>query len=131
MTNKPRDLAEASRALESTLVKQLLQSSGAFRGNGGAGTEVHAQMFMEVLAEAVTKDGGFGLATMLEKSLTPPGGDPDAAGDLLTAPHPGDEVGAAVQQDPAKLSPKKALNAYGVRAEATDEESRKQASMLP
>jgi murein DD-endopeptidase MepM/ murein hydrolase activator NlpD len=68
-----RDLTEASRALESTLVKQLLESSGAFKGSGVAGSQIHAQMFMEVLAEAVTKSGGFGLATMLEKSLGPKG----------------------------------------------------------
>jgi murein DD-endopeptidase MepM/ murein hydrolase activator NlpD len=73
-----RDLPEAARALESTLVKQLLESSGAFKGNGVAGSGVHAQMFMEVLADAVTKDGGFGLAKMLEKSLAPPG-SPEAA----------------------------------------------------
>jgi murein DD-endopeptidase MepM/ murein hydrolase activator NlpD len=87
-----RNLAEAARALESTLVKQLLESSGAFKGNGVAGSGVHAQMFMEVLADAVTKDGGFGLAKMLEKSLAPPGspegeaaGHPSANG----LPHPG------------------------------------------
>ena len=73
-----RNLPEAARALESTLVKQLLESSGAFKGTGVAGSGVHAQMFMEVLSEAVTKDGGFGLAKMLEKSLAPPG-SPEAA----------------------------------------------------
>jgi murein DD-endopeptidase MepM/ murein hydrolase activator NlpD len=72
-----RNLREAARALESTLVKQLLESSGAFKGTGVAGSGIHAQMFMEVLSEAVTKDGGFGLAKMLEKSLAPPG-SPDA-----------------------------------------------------
>ena len=30
-------------------------------------------MFMEVLADAVSKTDGFGLGKMLEKSLTPPG----------------------------------------------------------
>jgi murein DD-endopeptidase MepM/ murein hydrolase activator NlpD len=84
-----RNLAEAARALESTLVKQLLESSGAFKGTGVAGSGIHAQMFMEVLSEAVTKDGGFGLAKMLEKSLAPPG-SPEAeaaAASAHAAPH--------------------------------------------
>ena len=87
MSNNVRNLAEASRALESTLVKQLLESSGAFKGNGVAGSSVNAQMFMEVLADAVTKDGGFGLAKMLEKSLAPPGSA--GAADPETAPGEG------------------------------------------
>lgn len=82
-----RDVAEASKALESTLVKQLLESSGAFKGTTGvAGSQIHAQMFMEVLADAVTKSGGFGLASMLEKSLGPVGGKTEADGDGATLP---------------------------------------------
>jgi murein DD-endopeptidase MepM/ murein hydrolase activator NlpD len=70
-SSRIRDLTSAAKALESTLVKQLLESSGAFKGSGVAGSQIHSQMFMEVLSEAVTKGGGFGLASMLEKSLGP------------------------------------------------------------
>jgi murein DD-endopeptidase MepM/ murein hydrolase activator NlpD len=86
---RPRDIAEASRALESTLVKQLLESSGAFRGNGLAGSQVNAQMFMEVLADAVSKSGGFGLAKLLQNSLEPQeAGKGDAGpGELPAHPH--------------------------------------------
>jgi murein DD-endopeptidase MepM/ murein hydrolase activator NlpD len=74
-----KDLGEASRALESTLVKQLLQSSRAFRGTQSAGSQLHAEMFMEVLADAVTKGDGLGIGRMLEKSLSK--SDGDGAGD--------------------------------------------------
>jgi murein DD-endopeptidase MepM/ murein hydrolase activator NlpD len=236
MPGPVRDLGEASRALESTLVRQLLESSGAFKGTEGvAGASLHSQMFIEVLADAVTKGGGFGLASMLEKSLDPTHGkgqaDANTAGPA-TLPHapghihgttsdfgmrlhpidgtpsfhagvdlrahegtpihatkggivksagprggygnaieidhgdglttlyaharsvdvkpgdkvaPGDKVGEVgetgrttgphlhfeVRVEGKAVDPKKALNAYGVRAEATLEESPKQASLLP
>ncbi len=89
MNERPRDLAGAASALESTLIKQLLQSSGAFKGNGVAGSSVNAEMFMEVLADAVAKSGGFGLAKMLEKTLAPQGGDTDGDKAAVGHPHPG------------------------------------------
>jgi murein DD-endopeptidase MepM/ murein hydrolase activator NlpD len=243
--NRVRDLGEASRALESTLVKQLLQSSGAFKGTEGvAGASLNSEMFMEVLADAVAKDGGFGLAKMLEKSMGPaqdaqntqdtragkppapagppplhpymsPSGEPGVSsgfgprlhpvdgtpsfhtgldlraaegapilaarggvvksagprggyGNAIEVDHgdgvttlyahasrvdvqpgdtiaPGDKVGEVgdtgkttgphlhfeVRVGGRAIDPKKALNAYGIRAEATLEESPKQASLLP
>lgn len=222
MNPRIKDLGEASRALEATLVKQLLESSGAFKGTGVAGSQLNAQMFMEVLADAVAKDGGFGLAKMLEKSLgsgdkedaaapKPPGvtsdfgarlhpidnkpsfhtgldlaapagtailaakggtvvsaGERGGYGNAVEIDHgdglrtlyaharvldvrqgdtvaPGEklgEVGATgkttgphlhfeVRFEGKPIDPRKALNAYGIRAEATVEESRKQASLLP
>jgi murein DD-endopeptidase MepM/ murein hydrolase activator NlpD len=239
MSAPVRDLGQAARALESTMVKQLLESSGAFKGTAGvAGASLNSQMFMEVLSEAVTKGGGFGLAAMLEKSLAPPDGSDGSAapkgpaplhpymqemtelppgttsgfgprihpvdgghsfhtgvdlrapegapilaarggtvksagphggygnaieidhGDGLTTLYahasrvdvqpgdtvaPGDKVGEVgetgkttgphlhfeVRAGGRAIDPKKALNAYGIRAEATLEESPKQASLLP
>jgi murein DD-endopeptidase MepM/ murein hydrolase activator NlpD len=80
-----KDLAEASRALEATLVKQLLQSSRAFRGSETAGSQLHAEMFMEVLAEAVTKGDGLGIGRLLEKSLGKEG-EPEKAPPAGTLP---------------------------------------------
>jgi murein DD-endopeptidase MepM/ murein hydrolase activator NlpD len=75
MTAPIRDAAEASRALEATLLRQLLTSSGAFKGGEIPGEQLHAEMFVEVLADAVAKGGGLGLARLIEGSLggaTPP-----------------------------------------------------------
>lgn len=69
MSTGPRDLSDAARALEATLLRQLIASSGAFKGNGVAGSHLHAEMFIETLADAVAKGGGLGLARMLEDSL--------------------------------------------------------------
>jgi murein DD-endopeptidase MepM/ murein hydrolase activator NlpD len=67
------------RQLETTLVKQLLQSSGAFRGSSISGSQLQTDMFVDALAEAVAKSGGFGVAKMLERELGPikPEGKPE------------------------------------------------------
>ena len=80
-----KDAADASRALEATLLRQLLASSGAFKGGQAAGEQMHAEMFMEALADAVSQSGGLGLAKVLERSI----GGPDAAagaGDKVSDP---------------------------------------------
>jgi murein DD-endopeptidase MepM/ murein hydrolase activator NlpD len=79
-----RDAADAARALEATLVKQLVASSGAFKGNEVAGSQLHAEMFVEALADAVAQSGGFGLAKMLEQTFAAPGQD----GGEAPAPEP-------------------------------------------
>jgi murein DD-endopeptidase MepM/ murein hydrolase activator NlpD len=81
------DGADAARALEALLVKQLVASSGAFKGNEVAGSQLHAEMFVEALADAVSKSGGFGLAKMLEQTFTTPGEEP-AGEKPPTAPQP-------------------------------------------
>jgi murein DD-endopeptidase MepM/ murein hydrolase activator NlpD len=81
-----KDLAEASRALEATLVKQLLQSSRAFKGTQTAGSQLHAEMFMEVLAEAVTKGDGLGIGRLLEKSLGKEGAENETGKGMDRAP---------------------------------------------
>jgi murein DD-endopeptidase MepM/ murein hydrolase activator NlpD len=78
-----KDVGEASRQLEAMLVRQLIASSGVFKGNGLAGSQVQTDMFVEALADAVAKAGGFGLAGMLERSL----GDGEAP--PHAAPHEG------------------------------------------
>lgn len=64
-----RNAAEASQALEACLLRQMIESSGVFKGNGMAGERLRTQMFVEALADAVEKGGGLGLAKIIEQSL--------------------------------------------------------------
>lgn len=64
-----RDGGEAAKALEATLLRQMLSASGAFKGNDVAGSKLHAEMFIETLADAIAKSGGLGLAALIERSL--------------------------------------------------------------
>lgn len=57
-----RDEADAARAFESLLLRQLLQASGAFRPQGsGAGAGLHADLFVDALADALAQAGGLGI----------------------------------------------------------------------
>lgn len=67
-------LAEASRALEAMLVKQIVTSSKAFGGGDSAGSSIRADLFASTLADAVAANGGLGIADQLARSLTPGGG---------------------------------------------------------
>jgi murein DD-endopeptidase MepM/ murein hydrolase activator NlpD len=91
-----KNAAEAAQALEATLIRQLLASSGAFKGSDAAGGQVHADMFVEALADAVAKGGGLGLANLLQKSLGP-------QADATTQPHADGMPGASMPR-PAFLS---------------------------
>lgn len=65
-----RKLHEAAAQLESVLVKQLLVSSGAFKGESSiAGSSLTQDMFADTLANSIAAAGGLGLAPVLEKSL--------------------------------------------------------------
>jgi murein DD-endopeptidase MepM/ murein hydrolase activator NlpD len=87
-----KDAGDASRALEATLLRQLLASSGAFKGSELAGEQLHAEMFMEALADAVSHSGGLGLAKVLESSL----GDPKKLTDApKEAPRPAADAPAS------------------------------------
>jgi murein DD-endopeptidase MepM/ murein hydrolase activator NlpD len=67
--NQNMDLPAACKALESTLLRQLLSASGAFKGGSAAGAEMHGQMFVDALADAVAKGDGLGIAKMLQRTL--------------------------------------------------------------
>jgi murein DD-endopeptidase MepM/ murein hydrolase activator NlpD len=56
-------------ALESMLIKQLISSSGAFKGSGAAGSDTIQNLFADTLADAVAKSGGLGLALPVEREL--------------------------------------------------------------
>jgi hypothetical protein len=64
-----RDVTQAAQAVETCLLRQLIDSSGVFRGDGMAGSQIHSQMFVDALADAVEKGGGIGLARLIESSL--------------------------------------------------------------
>jgi len=72
-----RDATQAAQALETCLLRQLIDASGVFKGTSGAsGGQIHSQMFVEALADAVEKGGGIGLVRLIENSL--PGAATDA-----------------------------------------------------
>jgi murein DD-endopeptidase MepM/ murein hydrolase activator NlpD len=116
-----RTAAEGAQTLESILLKQLIQDSGAFRGMSQAGGKIYGEMFCDALANAVAQGGGIGIAKLVEGSFEkgasalPAGAkDPNIAGQFLfdrstklTAPASGDtdvtpEVssGFGVRHDP-------------------------------
>jgi murein DD-endopeptidase MepM/ murein hydrolase activator NlpD len=78
-------LHDASRQLEAILLRQIIQTSGVFKGGEGAGSAVRAGMFAEALADAVAGAGGIGLADQMERSL---GGAASPAGRPNLAPSP-------------------------------------------
>ena len=61
----------AARELESLVLKQLLTSSGAFKGSEAAGSSVWSDLLTEAVASAVTAQGGLGLAGLIEGNLPP------------------------------------------------------------
>jgi murein DD-endopeptidase MepM/ murein hydrolase activator NlpD len=85
-----KDAAEGARTLESILLKQLIQDSGAFHGMSQAGGKIYGEMFCEALANAVAQGGGIGIAKLVEGSfdksagVEPNGGrDQNVAGEFL------------------------------------------------
>jgi len=87
-----QQLHDAASALESMMIKQVLKSSGAFKGTAGvAGADIRTDMFVEAIADAVAQAGGFGLASTLEQQLAPPRPRSQTVDDLspteLAQPH--------------------------------------------
>lgn len=87
-----RDAAEGARTLESILLKQLIQDSGAFRGMSQAGGKIYGEMFCEALANAVAQSGGVGIAKLVEGSFSRTAEATEAAG---TVGSPSASTGAA------------------------------------
>lgn len=84
------DPHRAAQDLETLVLKQLLAASGAFKGGNAPGGALHADLFADALAEAVSKAGGIGLAAQIERELAPAG--PPHAG---LPPDPGARSAAA------------------------------------
>ncbi len=121
-----KDVDEASRDLEGMLIKQLLESSGAFKGTSGvAGAQIHAGLFVEVLADAVAKSGGLGLAPIIAQSVRPKGdaqaggADPGAAPDVRTTQLSG-QLAGGVAASPAQSGALRVTSPYGVRKDPFD-----------
>ena len=51
--------------LESFIIKQLLKTSGVFKGTEAAGSSLTADMFADTLSEAIAGGGGFGVSKLL------------------------------------------------------------------
>jgi murein DD-endopeptidase MepM/ murein hydrolase activator NlpD len=82
-------LAEASRALEAMLLKQIVRASGVFKGGEGAGSAVREGLFADALSDAVARAGGIGLADQVARSLGAPGAEAPAPAPLpWPAPSP-------------------------------------------
>ncbi len=73
---------EAFQQMEAVMLRQMLQSSGAFRASDSPGSQLRTDMFVETLADAVAKAGGLGIARMLEHQL----GGNQAEGTAAQAP---------------------------------------------
>ncbi|MEA2696662.1 MAG: hypothetical protein QOI66_933 [Myxococcales bacterium] len=89
MAGPIRDAADAYQQMEAMMLRQMLQSSGAFKAGDIAGGQIRADMFVETLAEAVAKGGGIGVARMLEDSLSnSDAGEPSVAKTSTKIPTP-------------------------------------------
>lgn len=62
--------APEAKQLESFIIKQLLKTSGAFKGTEAAGSSLTADLFADVLSEAVAAGGGLGVSSLV--TPTPP-----------------------------------------------------------
>ena len=85
MAGPVRGQAEAFQQLEAVMLRQMLQSSGAFRASDSPGSQLRTDMFVETLADAVAKAGGLGIARMLERQI---GGNQAAGGTAEAASGP-------------------------------------------
>ena len=79
----------ACKAIEGIFAGQILSELG--KGMGGAQesqqTGLYQDFIQQALAQQVTSGGGFGLARMLEKSLTPAQPHLPGSGSTLPTPH--------------------------------------------
>ena len=111
-------LHHAARALEALVLKQLVTASKAFTGGEGAGSAVRAGMFADALADAMVKGGGIGLASQIERSLTPKASAPPSPAALIPAsdlsPGPAASPGPTSSHSPLVTSP------FGLRQDPFD-----------
>lgn len=77
-------LNEAATQLESVMIKQLLHTSGVFKGSDTPGSAHVYDLFAESLADAVAKSGGLGLARLMTQGQEDPV-SPDSPAPI--APH--------------------------------------------
>ncbi|ACG73735.1 Peptidase M23 [Anaeromyxobacter sp. K] len=104
-------LREAAQALEAMLLREIVKTSGAFRGGEGAGAGVRADLFADALSDAVARSGGIGLAGEITRSLGGPG-DPAPAAPAGPAMPRGVAPGALAAPLQGRLT-----SAFGPRAD--------------
>lgn len=88
-TNSGRDagaVRKAAESFEAIILRQLLTPTieplmsgglGGSQGPASGGGSVYGYMLTDTLATSLSKGGGFGLANMIEKQLTPRGAKTD------------------------------------------------------
>jgi murein DD-endopeptidase MepM/ murein hydrolase activator NlpD len=86
-------LRDAARGMEAILVRQLLQSSGVFKGGDGPGSSLRSDLFVSTLADAVASAGGLGLADMLTRSMSAPSTPGPLRSPYAQGARTGDDVG--------------------------------------
>jgi Rod binding domain-containing protein len=87
---------QAAEQLESLLTQKMLESSGAFKGSGEAGSSMSSGLFASTLADAVAQSGGLGLAKQLQSQLPQGFGDKsvkDVTHSLIAHPATAEEQG--------------------------------------
>jgi murein DD-endopeptidase MepM/ murein hydrolase activator NlpD len=102
---------DAARALESMLLRQIIQASGVFRGGEGAGSAVRADLFAGTLADAVAKGGGIGLADEIARSL---GAAPASTARAAPAPSAAPTAAPALARSPVEGT---LTSGFGLRAD--------------
>lgn len=87
--------ADAARQLEALVLRQMLSASGAFKSSDAPGAALHTDLFVDALADAVSRAGGIGLQRTLERSMgrdaesPSPGSTPAASGVTQAGALPG------------------------------------------
>lgn len=98
-----------SAQLESLMLKQMLEASGAFHATDAAGSKVVTGLFTEAMADAIAKAGGLGIAKMIDHSIAPAPQQPQTASHVTSgfgsridpfthqaSNHPGVDLGATL-----------------------------------
>ena len=86
------DVADAYRQMEAAFLRQMLSASGAFKASDVAGGQLRTDMFVEALADAVSKGGGIGIARMLQDSMGDAGRGAKTPGGPTVGAAGGDDV---------------------------------------
>ncbi|HUM13990.1 MAG TPA: peptidoglycan DD-metalloendopeptidase family protein [Myxococcaceae bacterium] len=84
--------ADAARQLEALVLRQMLSASGAFRSSSAPGASLHTDLFVDALADAVSRAGGIGLARTLEQAM---------GGEAAESPAPGSSAATQAGGAPA------------------------------
>lgn len=63
--------APDAKQLESFVIKQLLKTSGVFKGTDAAGSALTSDLFADTLSDAIAGGGGFGVSSLLTPAPAP------------------------------------------------------------